>query len=489
MTGRLRRTELFVFLLFTFPFLCCAPAYGSFTITDKQQFTLTGNTLCSFAKDCEESVVEIPLFLNKFDDGYGPYLTIDALAITPEPTRIKVDADGNMRAVYENFHTKGTLNVRQIAWVEARHIKFIPAGSYSGDTAFRKYIAPSDFIESAHPKIVKKADQLTKGIKNPYQKARKIYSFVQLHMTYDTSKNYANKGALFALETGRGVCDDYSALMVALLRAGGIPARHVGGYAFDYDMKHVFNGRRYILADGSRWLEKDDGSNVSGNSRHGWVEFYLKGEGWVPADPTTSDNEASLYPDWSTFGALSSRLWYIPDGIGRTFSTSFRVNGGFPVIQGNVKVIKGYQSIGQDYNMVFSSRGGSKLPVPYYLPYKVIGVSIDGETREFSPPGLVKAGNSLLPVRPLFEALGAVLQYDGKRKAVDGYLGSTYVSLTIGSKRVMVNGEPEYMEIPAQMIGGTVYVPAMFVSQAFGTKVSWDKANRQIIIETKKGRQ
>ena len=424
------------------------------------------------------------MFLNKFDDGFAPYMEIKSLAIKPRPTRIKIDSNGNMRAVYENFHAGGTLTVRQIALVESRNVKLVPGKPYQPDSNFKKYLLPSNLVESSHPLILKKAAQLTKGLKDPYDKARNIYAFVQTHMTYDENEKYANKGALSALNTGRGVCEDHSALMTALLRACGIPARQVGGYALNYEMKHVSNGERYILSDGSRWLEKDDGNTLFSNSRHGWMEFYLKGEGWVPADPTTVENKkAKVYPDWSTFGSLNPQWIYIPDSIGNTYSTSYHVKGKKPEIAGLVKIKAGYQTIGEDYFMVMSNTGKSQFPVPFYLPYTTISVKINGETQEFSPPAITKSGTALVPMRPLFEALGASVRYDGERKVVEGHRENIFVSLTLGSKRALVNGSPVDLGTAAQVIAGTVYVPAKFIGQALGGEVSWDESSRTVILQ------
>ncbi|MGI6553983.1 MAG: stalk domain-containing protein [Bacillota bacterium] len=468
-------------------FLPCTLASAGFIVTESQEFTLTGETKCIFPGDCKESTIEVPLFLNKFDSGFAPYLEIKTLAIKPEPTEIKVDANGNMRAVYKNFHATGDLTVSQIALVESRSVKLLPAKPYSNavDSLYKKYLAPSDLIESRHLEIIKKAAQLTKGIKDPYDKARKIYSFVQQHMTYDEREKYRNKGALSALRTGRGVCEDHSALMAALLRASGIPARLVGGYAFDYaKMSHVANGQRYILPDGSRWMERDDGHGVTGSSRHGWLEFYLKGEGWVPADPTTTVGTGRIYPDWSTFGALNSAWNYIPDSVGSTFSTSYRVDAEEPpAIAGMVKVKKGYQDVGEGYFLVMSRAGGGKFSVPFFLPYRTVSISINGEAWDVSPPPVIKSGTTLVPARGVFEALGGKVVYNRKKKRVEIFNEDTSVILPTGNKTAYLNGRPVTLEAAPEIIGGTLYVPVRFAAQALGAEVSWDSGEKQVKLQ------
>ena len=67
------------------------------------------------------------------------------------------------------------------------------------------------------------------------------------------------------LETGSGVCQDYSHLMIAIARSWGIPARYVSGYL------HLPGG---------------SGLQPAGNATHAWVECRLPGLGWVGFDPT-----------------------------------------------------------------------------------------------------------------------------------------------------------------------------------------------------------
>jgi transglutaminase-like putative cysteine protease len=69
-----------------------------------------------------------------------------------------------------------------------------------------------------------------------------------------------------ALEAGRGVCQDFAHIMIAICRGWGIPARYVSGYLL-------------TNKDESRDRSDPDAS-------HAWVEVYLPSIGWVGIDPT-----------------------------------------------------------------------------------------------------------------------------------------------------------------------------------------------------------
>ena len=70
------------------------------------------------------------------------------------------------------------------------------------------------------------------------------------------------------LDSGRGVCQDYAHVMIAISRTWGIPARYVSGYFHD------------VAADGS-------GEAIM-TTMHAWVECLLPGLGWTAFDPTNA---------------------------------------------------------------------------------------------------------------------------------------------------------------------------------------------------------
>lgn len=161
--------------------------------------------------------------------------------------------------------------------------------AYKGaaSSAAAGYLQPSPGIESNHAEIVARANEITAGASGNLEKARAIYSFVLRHVNYDAGASTRNKGALSALQSRTGVCEDYAALFVALCRASGIPARMVNGYA---DPRGT----------GEAWNFSAETLSLRGY-RHSWAELHLEGIGWLPVDPTMDINNNS----WQYFGRLS----------------------------------------------------------------------------------------------------------------------------------------------------------------------------------------
>jgi len=137
-----------------------------------------------------------------------------------------------------------------------------PVAMPVGDRA--RFLAPEPHIESDDARIVVLAAQLNSG--TVAIKAQKDYEWVSQNIV---SENYIaeDRGAVYAIETRKGDCTEYSYLLTALYRAQQIPARAIGGY--------VFGGNGVMKA----------------MDYHNWTEFYLDGT-WQIAD---AQNGSFLY--------------------------------------------------------------------------------------------------------------------------------------------------------------------------------------------------
>lgn len=87
-------------------------------------------------------------------------------------------------------------------------------------------------------------------------------------------------------------------------------------------------------------------------------------------------------------------------------------------------------------------------------------------------------GRVMVPYRPLMEALGGAVDYDGAAQTVTCTLGETALTLTLGETTLTITEKGETtqleMDCAAYAKGGRTYVPVRFVSQAFGYTVLWD---------------
>lgn len=114
-----------------------------------------------------------------------------------------------------------------------------------------------------------------------------------------------------------------------------------------------------------------------------------------------------------------------------------------------------------------------------------IKVILDGSELTFDVPPQVIEGRTLVPLRVIFEALGAEVNWDGETRTVTATKGETTVKMTADSKQMYVNSEEIVLDIPAQIIDNRTLVPARAVAEGFGAEVGWDNETRVVSITSK----
>ncbi|MCD8390599.1 MAG: copper amine oxidase N-terminal domain-containing protein [Firmicutes bacterium] len=114
----------------------------------------------------------------------------------------------------------------------------------------------------------------------------------------------------------------------------------------------------------------------------------------------------------------------------------------------------------------------------------LITVTVDGDFVTFDQSPTIVSGRTLVPVRAIFEALGASVEWDGDTQTVTSTLNGTTVTLTIGSGTMYKNGAASTLDVPAQMINDRTLVPVRAIAEAFGCNVDWDGDTKTVIIES-----
>ena len=111
-----------------------------------------------------------------------------------------------------------------------------------------------------------------------------------------------------------------------------------------------------------------------------------------------------------------------------------------------------------------------------------IAVVIDGYTVEFDVEPTIINGRTMVPLRAIFEALGAGVEWDNVTKTVYASKDGTTVSLQIGSNQMIVNGITKTLDVPAQLVNNRTLVPVRAISEAFGCQVEWNGKTKTVII-------
>lgn len=89
---------------------------------------------------------------------------------------------------------------------------------------------------------------------------------------------------------------------------------------------------------------------------------------------------------------------------------------------------------------------------------------------------------TLVPLRSIFEAMGAEVEWDGATSTAIAKRGNVEVKVTIGANEINKNGEKISVDVPAQLINGRTLVPARVIAEAFGADVQWNGDGKTVLI-------
>src|SRR5579872_847764 len=109
-----------------------------------------------------------------------------------------------------------------------------------------------------------------------------------------------------------------------------------------------------------------------------------------------------------------------------------------------------------------------------------VSVVVNGQSMTFDQPPIERAGRVFVPLRGVFERLGASVVYANGIINANG--NGRQISLRIGSTAATINGASQYVDVPPFIVGSRTLVPLRFVAQALGAAVDWNQANQTVTI-------
>ena len=111
-----------------------------------------------------------------------------------------------------------------------------------------------------------------------------------------------------------------------------------------------------------------------------------------------------------------------------------------------------------------------------------IPVILNGVELICDQPPVIDSGRTLVPLRAIFEGLGASVDWDGATRTVTSTLDDTTVVMTVDSAVMYRNGQAVTLDVPAKILSGRTMVPVRAIGEAFGADVRWDGATRTVYV-------
>lgn len=191
---------------------------------------------------------------------YAPDKEVKTKVIIKGPDGVKYTYNLNSKGNYETFPLTGgdgsyTVGVYRNTSGTSYSTVMSKSITVALRDPFAPFLNPNQYVNyTAESKTAAKAAELTKGETTELGKVGKVYHYIVNNFSYDYDKAATVKSGYLpdvdaTLESKKGICFDYAAVMAAMLRSQGVPTRLVVGYA--------------------------------GTQYHAWISVYTEDSGWV----------------------------------------------------------------------------------------------------------------------------------------------------------------------------------------------------------------
>lgn len=107
---------------------------------------------------------------------------------------------------------------------------------------------------------------------------------------------------------------------------------------------------------------------------------------------------------------------------------------------------------------------------------------VNGQTQSYHNDAIMQNGVTLVPLRGVFETLGATVNWNAKDKTITAKNSTKTVWLMVGSKEAKINGNSLAVSSAPIIKSGTTLVPLRFISEALGATVSWNQDSYEVSI-------
>ncbi len=264
----------------------------------------------------------------------------------------------------------------------------------------------------------------------------------------------------------------------------------------------VMENVSYLFSDDEMMIDSNDGSiggmeisaNVMGPENVGTVLISLWGDdiSEMPKDELNAEvfRLVNIWKDQLTFD--------------KKLSFPYRLYTAHPVYE---------EDLGQKTEVLLIGMGTDATPVAYKIlkgkipkvakeiisdpfatqenpqeaeapeaPEKTIEVSVNGAILIFDQPPVAENGRVLVPLRAIFESLGADVNWIGETQTVTAAREDAEISLQLGSTDMYVNGNLKTLDVPAKALNGRTLVPVRAISEAFGCSVDWVQETQTVLI-------
>lgn len=276
---------------------------------------------------------------------------------------------------------------------------------------------------------------------------------------------YIGKANIFLDKTGKKLFTDIDLSPVEKEKGTFIPSiKYLGNNAF-----------RYIYGSNEDYTPIAKYIDADGNELKDYV-------------PTIDESQidytfdAELLKNFYAYDYLESGEYSLGGNKGIFINTDS--NGKFGLLDKNANIIVPYiydDICGLQDGYCWAAKDGKWSLLK--ISTSDMDVQLNGASIEFDQIPLIINGRTLAPVRAIFEALGATVDWEGSTQTITSTRGDTVITMSINNTEMYKNGKMITLDVAPQIIGGRTLVPVRAIAEAFDCEVTWDGATHTVQIK------
>lgn len=128
----------------------------------------------------------------------------------------------------------------------------------------------------------------------------------------------------------------------------------------------------------------------------------------------------------------------------------------------------------------FGSPPSGEYPILFNDHHVYAKPDIDKQNRVLA--ALVRGNTIFVPLRSMFEQMGATVSYDPASRTVDVSKPGSDIKVTVGKPEVVINGESRPLDVPPMVYRGVILVPVRVISEGMGAYVQWVPEKRTVVV-------
>ena len=240
-----------------------------------------------------------------------------------------------------------------------------------------------------------------------------------------------------------------------------------------------------MYADSKKWVEQGwvdyIAPQIYWEAGHKTADFTALLDWW---SDTVDGTDVDLYIGLADYKTLEAKAadspWFGGAEIKRQLAACAaeeNVAGTLHFRYGSIAASPALQNV---IKAAYQSEQSEQPAAGLISPPQGVTVLLDGEKLVFDRQPYIKDGRVMLPMRVIFEALGASVDYAAGR--ITAQKEDTVVRLELGSDAMYINDAVKTLDVSAFAEGGRTYVPLRAVSEAFDCDVDWDNPTKTVSI-------